>query len=36
MLGVGRDRLLDKGLALPCVQFDAEKKSLFQMLTLMW
>ena len=25
MLGVGRDRLLDKGLALPCVQFDAEK-----------
>jgi demethylmenaquinone methyltransferase/2-methoxy-6-polyprenyl-1,4-benzoquinol methylase len=25
MLGVGRDRLLDQGLALPCVQFDAEK-----------
>ena len=25
MLGVGRDRLLDRGLALPCVQFDAEK-----------
>ena len=25
MLGVGRDRLLDDGLALPCVQFDAEK-----------
>jgi len=25
MLGVGRDRLLDDGLALPCIQFDAEK-----------
>ena len=25
MLGVGRDRLLDCGMALPCVQFDAEK-----------
>mgnify|MGYP002628630219 FL=1 len=25
MLGVGRDRLLDRGMALPCVQFDAEK-----------
>ena len=25
MLGVGRDRLLDRGVALPCVQFDAEK-----------
>ncbi len=25
MLGVGRDRLLDRGIALPCVQFDAEK-----------
>ena len=25
MLRVGRDRLLDDGLALPCVQFDAEK-----------
>ena len=25
MLGVGRDRLLDQGMALPCVQFDAEK-----------
>jgi demethylmenaquinone methyltransferase / 2-methoxy-6-polyprenyl-1,4-benzoquinol methylase len=25
MLGVGRDRLLDEGLALPCVQFDAEQ-----------
>lgn len=25
MLGVGRDRLMDQGLALPCVQFDAEK-----------
>ena len=24
MLGVGRDRLLDNGLALPCVQLDAE------------
>ena len=25
MLGVGRDRLLDRGLALPAIQFDAEK-----------
>jgi demethylmenaquinone methyltransferase/2-methoxy-6-polyprenyl-1,4-benzoquinol methylase len=25
MLGVGRDRLLDRGVALPCVQFDAEQ-----------
>ena len=25
MLGVGRDRLLDQGLVIPCVQFDAEK-----------
>ncbi len=25
MLGVGRDRLLDHGLILPCVQFDAEE-----------
>ena len=25
MLGVGRDRLLDQGMALLCVQFDAEK-----------
>jgi demethylmenaquinone methyltransferase / 2-methoxy-6-polyprenyl-1,4-benzoquinol methylase len=25
MLAVGRDRLLDQGKALPCVQFDAEK-----------
>lgn len=25
MLGVGRDRLLDRGLALPSIQFDAEK-----------
>ena len=25
MLGVGRDRLLDQAMALPCVQFDAEK-----------
>lgn len=25
MLSVGRDRLLDQGMALPCVQFDAEK-----------
>jgi demethylmenaquinone methyltransferase/2-methoxy-6-polyprenyl-1,4-benzoquinol methylase len=25
MLGVGRDRLLDRGMALPCVQFDAEQ-----------
>jgi demethylmenaquinone methyltransferase / 2-methoxy-6-polyprenyl-1,4-benzoquinol methylase len=24
MLGVGRDRLLDQGMSLPCVQFDAE------------
>jgi demethylmenaquinone methyltransferase/2-methoxy-6-polyprenyl-1,4-benzoquinol methylase len=24
MLGVGRDRLMDRGLALPCIQFDAE------------
>ncbi len=24
MLAVGRDRLLDRGMALPCVQFDAE------------
>lgn len=24
MLGTGRDRLLDQGLMLPCVQFDAE------------
>ena len=25
MLGVGRDRLLDQGLVIPCVQFNAEK-----------
>lgn len=25
MLGVGRDRMIDKGEILPCVQFDAEK-----------
>lgn len=25
MLGVGRDRLMDRGMALPCVQFDAEQ-----------
>ena len=25
MLGVGRDRLLDRGMALPCIQFDAEQ-----------
>ncbi len=25
MLGVGRDRLLDSGFALPCIQLDAEK-----------
>jgi demethylmenaquinone methyltransferase/2-methoxy-6-polyprenyl-1,4-benzoquinol methylase len=24
MLGVGRDRLMDRGMVLPCVQFDAE------------
>ncbi len=25
MLSVGRDRLLDRGLAIPCIQFDAEQ-----------